>query len=65
MKAIILGKYHYVLYFLVLVMQVGSSLVLFFDLFNLFGSLFSFLLPFPGNFINFSDGQLFGNVMTA
>jgi hypothetical protein len=66
-KAIILGKYHYVLYFLVLAMQVGSSLVLFFNLFNLFGSLFFFffLLPFPGNFINFSDGQLFGNVMTA
>jgi 26S proteasome regulatory subunit N1 len=28
MKAIVLGKYHFVLYFLVLAMQVGSNLVL-------------------------------------
>jgi hypothetical protein len=65
LKAIILTKYHYVLYFLVLAMQVGSSLALFFCALQ-FGSPFLFLFsPCPGNFIKFSDGQLFGYVMTA
>lgn len=55
MKAIILGKYHYVLYFLVLAMQVGYSLVLSFSASSILED------PLKAKQLShcFSDGQLF------